>query len=155
MIKILFICHGNICRSTMAESVMTYIVRQQRLEQQFQINSAATSREEIGNTPHYGTVGKLRSLGIPVIPHRAVQMTKDDYNKYDYLIGMDQMNIRNMMRILGNDDENKVFKLLDFGERPRDIADPWYTGNFDVTYDDILEGCEAFLEYLKEENKIN
>lgn len=154
MIKILFICHGNICRSTMAESVMTYIVKQQKLDSQFQINSAATSREEIGNTPHYGTVGKLRSLGIPVIPHRAVQMTKDDYKKYDYLIGMDQMNIRNMMRILGNDDEHKVFKLLDFGEHPRDIADPWYTGNFDVTYDDILEGCEALLAYLKKENKL-
>ena len=155
MIKILFVCHGNICRSTMAESVMTYIVKQQKLDSQFQINSAATSREEIGNTPHYGTVGKLRSLGIPVIPHRAVQMTKDDYNKYDYLIGMDHMNIRNMMRILGNDDKNKVFKLLDFGEHPRDIADPWYTGNFDITYDDILEGCEALLEYLKKENRIH
>ena len=155
MIKILFVCHGNICRSTMAESVMTHIVNQQNLTSQFQINSAATSREEIGNPPHYGTVGKLRSVGIPVIPHRAVQMTKDDYKKYDYLIGMDQMNIRNMMRILGHDNQNKVYKLLDFSERPRDIADPWYTGNFDVTYDDIIEGCEAFLAYLKNENKIH
>lgn len=154
MIKILFICHGNICRSTMAESVMTHIVNQKNLGSQFHISSAATSREEIGNPPHYGTVGKLRSLGIPVIPHRAVQMTKDDYKKYDYLIGMDQMNIRNMMRILGSDNENKVYKLLDFGEHPRDIADPWYTGNFDVTYDDIIEGCEALLSYLKNENKI-
>ncbi|MBD5520051.1 MAG: low molecular weight phosphotyrosine protein phosphatase [Lachnospiraceae bacterium] len=154
MIKILFVCHGNICRSTMAESVMTHIVKQQNLDSQFHIFSAATSREEIGNTPHYGTVGKLRSLGIPLVPHRAVQMTREDYKKYDYLIGMDQMNIRNMMRIVGNDDEHKVVKLLDFGKNPRDIADPWYTGNFDVTYDDILEGCEALLEYLKRENKI-
>lgn len=154
MIKILFICHGNICRSTMAESVMTHIVKQQRLDSQFQIYSAATSREEIGNPPHYGTVGKLRSLGIPLVPHRAVQMTKGDYEKYDYLIGMDQMNIRNMMRILGSDPEHKVYKLLDFGNRPRDIADPWYTGNFDVTYDDILEGCEALLVYLEKEHKL-
>ncbi len=154
MIRILFVCHGNICRSTMAESVMTHIVKQHNLDSQFHIFSAATSREEIGNTPHYGTVGKLRSLGIPLVPHRAVQMTRDDYKKYDYLIGMDQMNIRNMMRIVGSDDEHKVVKLLDFGKNPRDIADPWYTGNFDVTYDDILEGCEALLEYLKRENKI-
>ena len=154
MVKILFICHGNICRSTMAESVMTHIVKQQNLDSQFHIFSAATSREEIGNTPHYGTVGKLRSLGIPLVPHRAVQMTREDYKKYDYLIGMDQMNIRNMMRIIGRDDEHKVVKLLDFGENPRDIADPWYTGNFDLTYDDILEGCEALLDYLKRENKI-
>lgn len=138
----------------MAESIMTHLVNQQNLASQFQIASAATSREEIGNPPHYGTVGKLRSVGIPVIPHRAVQMTKDDYKKYDYLIGMDQMNIRNMMRILGQDNEHKVFKLLDFGAHPRDIADPWYTGNFDVTYDDIIEGCKALLAYLKSENKL-
>ena len=154
MVKILFVCHGNICRSTMAESIMTHLVNKQNLGSQFQIASAATSREEIGNPPHYGTVGKLRSLGIPVIPHRAVQMTRNDYKKYDYLIGMDQMNIRNMMRILGSDNEHKVFKLLDFGEHPRDIADPWYTGNFDVTYDDIIEGCEALLAYLKNENML-
>ncbi|MCM1264370.1 MAG: low molecular weight phosphotyrosine protein phosphatase [Butyrivibrio sp.] len=151
MIRILFVCHGNICRSPMAESIMTHMVRQQHLENRFIIASAATSREEIGNTPHYGTVGKLRSVGIPLVPHRAVQMTKEDYNKYDYLIGMDQMNLRNMMRILISDEEHKVYRLLDFGNRPRDIADPWYTGNFDVTYDDIVEGCESFLEYLKRE----
>ena len=149
MIKILFVCHGNICRSTMAESVMTHIVKQHHLESNFQIFSAATSREEIGNSPHYGTVSKLRSVGILVIPHRAVQMTRQDYAKYDYLIGMDQMNIRNMLRILGDDPEQKVYKLLAFSDHPRDIADPWYTGNFDITYDDIVEGCEAFLAYLK------
>ena len=148
MIRILFVCHGNICRSTMAESVMTYIVTQKQLQKQFQIASAATSREEIGNGPHYGTVSKLRAVGIPVIPHRAVQMTKEDYRKYDYLIGMDQMNIRNMQRIAGGDPEHKICRLLDFGTAPRDIADPWYTGNFDETYDDILEGCEAMLHSL-------
>ena len=138
----------------MAESVMTHIVKQHHLEHQFQIASAATSREEIGNSPHYGTVSKLRSVGIPVISHRAVQMTKADYAKYDYLIGMDGMNIRNMMRILGSDTEHKVYKLLDFSSHPRDIADPWYTGNFDITYDDIVEGCEALLAWLKKENQI-
>ncbi|MCM1121259.1 MAG: low molecular weight phosphotyrosine protein phosphatase [Eubacterium sp.] len=148
MIKILFICHGNICRSTMAESVMTHLVRQCHLESQFQIASAATSREEIGNSPHYGTVNKLRSVGIPVIPHHAVQMTQADYDKYDYLIGMDDANIRNMARITGGDPDHKIHKLLEYAGSSRAIADPWYTGEFDVTYDDVLEGCEAFLNYL-------
>ena len=103
MIKVLFVCHGNICRSTMAESVMTYLVKEKGLEDKFCINSAATSREEIGNGPHYGTVNKLRSVGIPVVPHRAVQMTSEDYKEYDYLIGMDTENIRNMNRISGGD----------------------------------------------------
>ena len=154
MIKILFVCHGNVCRSTMAESIMTHMVSQENLQDNFIIASAATSREEIGSSPHYGTVRKLRSVGIPVVPHKAVQMTKEDYKKYDYLIGMDQMNIRNMHRILGNDPEGKVYRLLDFGSYPRDIADPWYTGNFDITYDDIIEGCEALLQYLIKENQV-
>ena len=149
MIKILFVCHGNICRSTMAESVMTYLVAGKNLQERFQIASAATSREEIGNSPHYGTVAKLRAVGIPLVPHRAVQMTKNDYQKYDFLIGMDQMNIRNMLRITNGDSEHKIFRLLDFGDSPRDIADPWYTGNFDITYEDVTEGCQALLETLK------
>lgn len=148
MIKVLFICHGNICRSTMAESVFTYMVKERGLENIFEIKSAATSREEIGNTPHYGTVGKLRQVGIPVVPHRAVQMTKDDYRHYDYLIGMDTANIRNMNRIAGGDPEEKIYKFLSFAGSGRDIADPWYTGNFDETYRDICEGCEGFLAYL-------
>lgn len=114
MIKILFVCHGNICRSTMAESVMTYLVKQKKMEQSFYINSAATSREEIGNPPHHGTVGKLREMKIPIIAHRAVQMTMQDYNAYDYLIGMDTANIRNMTRIAGGDNEGKIYKLLSF-----------------------------------------
>ena len=145
MIKVLFICHGNICRSTMCESVMTHLIKQRHMESQFEIASAATSREEIGNPPHHGTVVKLREVGIPVIPHRAVQMTREDYQKYDYLIGMDDWNIRNMKKITGGDPEHKMYKLLEFAGSTRDIADPWYTGNFDVTYDDIIEGCEGFL----------
>ena len=148
MIKILFICHGNICRSTMAESVMTHLVRQAGQTDRFCIRSAATSREEIGNPPHYGTAAKLREAGIPLVPHRAVQMTADDYEAYDYLIGMDSANIRNMQRIAGGDRDNKIYKLLSFAGSGRDIADPWYTGNFDETYDDILEGCTALLKKL-------
>ena len=148
MIKILFICHGNICRSTMAESVMTYLVKQQNIEQDFYINSAATSREEIGNSPHYGTVAKLREVGIPMVPHRAVQITREDYVKYDYLIGMDSANIRNMQRIFGGDSEGKIYKLPYFANRSSDIADPWYTGNFDETYDDVMAGCKGLLKYI-------
>lgn len=149
MIKILFVCHGNICRSTMAESVMSYLAARRGLSDRFNIASAATSREEIGNPPHHGTVRKLREVGIPLIPHRAVQMTKKDYEIYDYLIGMDDWNIRNMQRITGGDPEHKIYKLLEFAGSTRDIADPWYTGNFDVTYEDIAEGCEALLDKLQ------
>ena len=154
MIKVLFVCHGNICRSTMAESVMTHLVKQKNLEYYFQINSAATSREEIGNPPHYGTVSKLRQVGIPVIPHRAVQMTKADYEEYDYLIGMDSANIRNMTRIAGGDPEGKIYKLLAFAGSGRDVADPWYTGDFEATFRDVLAGCEGLLNYLQEQGRI-
>ena len=148
MIKILFVCHGNICRSTMAESVMTHLLSRRGLSDQLQVASAATSREEIGNPPHHGTLRKLREVGIPVVPHRAVQMTRKDYEEYDYLIGMDDWNIRNMQRITGGDPEHKLYKLLEFADSTRDIADPWYTGNFDATYNDIMEGCEGFLDKL-------
>lgn len=149
MIKILFVCHGNICRSPLAQSVMTHLVRQHHRDHLFVIDSAATSREEIGNPPHYGTVSKLRQAGIPVVSHRAVQMTAADYEEYDYLIGMDSANIRNMLRIVGGDPQGKIHKLLSFAGSGRDIADPWYTGDFEETYRDVLEGCEAFLEYLQ------
>ena len=150
-IKILMVCHGNICRSTMAESVMTHLVNQHHLQDQIIINSAATSREEIGNPPHYGTVRKLEQVGIPVIPHRAVQMTRNDYLEYDYLIGMDTANIRNMIKIAGGDSKGKIYKLLSFAGEGRDVADPWYTGDFDATYRDVLAGCEGFLDFLKKE----
>ncbi len=153
-IKVLFICHGNICRSTMCESVMAYQVEKKGLSDVIEVQSAATSREEIGNGPHYGTVGKLRQVGIPVVPHRAVQMTKADYDEYDFLIGMDEWNIRNMTRITGGDPEGKIYKLLQFAGSSRDIADPWYTDNFDETYNDILEGLEGFWSYLEREGFI-
>ncbi len=152
MIKILFICHGNICRSTMAESVMTYLVKEAGLEACVEINSAATSREEIGNTPHYGTVNKLREKRIPLVPHRAVQMTRGDYDYYDYLIGMDSANIRNMTRIAGGDPDNKIYKLLPISGISRDVADPWYTGNFEETYEDVMVGCDALLKLLVEKH---
>ena len=152
MIKILFICHGNICRSTMAQYVFQHMVDKRGLSSSFYIDSAGTSREEIGNGVHRGTRKKLKEEGIWCGEHRAVHMTKADYGKYDYLIGMDSWNRRNMMRILGSDPEGKVSLLLDFSERPRDIADPWYTGNFDVTYEDVKEGCEALLEHILKED---
>ena len=149
MIKVLFICHGNICRSTLAESVFTHMVSTLGLSDQFIIDSAATSTEEIGNPPHRGTVNKLKQVGIPLVPHRARQITWADYNKFDYIVGMDTANIRNLNRILKGDPEHKVHKFLTFAGSSRDIADPWYTGNFDETYKDVTEGCEGFLRYLK------
>lgn len=148
MIKILFVCHGNICRSPMAEFVMKYLTAGR---DDFYISSAATSTEEIGNEVHYGTVNILKKKGVPNPGHRAVQLTKADYDKYDYLIGMDSWNIRNILRITDGDFKNKVHKLLDFTSRGGDISDPWYTGDFDTTYNDVLEGCTALLKYIEEE----
>lgn len=141
-------CHGNICRSTMAEYVMKDLVARAGLSSSFYIDSAATSREEIGNPVHHGTRHKLKEVGIPCGDHRARQMRASEYDEFDYIIGMDSWNIRNINRIIGNNDPDaKVSKLLDFTDRRgADIADPWYTGNFDVTYTDVKEGCEALLE---------
>ena len=154
-IRVLFICHGNICRSTMAEMVLKHLVRQQNIADCFYIDSAATSREEIGNGVHYGTRRKLAEVGIPCEDHRARQVTKKDYEKFDYLIVMDSNNVRNLNRIIGSDPDGKVYKLLDFTGRPgASIADPWYTGNFDETYRDVLEGCEGFLKKVSENGNL-
>ena len=151
MIRVLFICHGNICRSTMSEYVMKYLTDQAGLASEFYIDSAATSREEIGNGVHHGTRQKLKEVGIPCGNHRARQMMRRDYEEFDYIIGMDAWNLRNMNRITGGDPDGKIHLLLDYSKHPRDIADPWYTGNFDDTYRDVVEGCEAFMKYLGEE----
>lgn len=148
MIKILFICHGNICRSTMAEFVFKDIAAKSNAAADFYIESAATSREEIGNDTDPRTKRKLTENGIPFTRRRARQMTKQDYDKFDYIIGMDDANVRNIRRITGGDPEDKISKLLDFAGRDESIADPWYTGNFDLTYDDVVEGCEALFEFL-------
>lgn len=152
MTKILFICHGNICRSTMAQYVMQYLVDKRGLSDCFYIDSAATSREEIGNGVHHGTRAKLREVGIPCGDHRARQMTRGDYEEYDFLIGMDTWNIRNMNRIVGADPDHKIHKLLEYTNRGGDIADPWYTGNFDETYRDVSEGCEGLLAHILKED---
>lgn len=153
MIKVLFICHGNICRSPMAEFVFRHMVKERGMGDKFHIASCATSTEEIGNPVHRGTREKLRQHGISTEGKYAVQLRKKDYDDYDYLLGMDTWNIRNILRIVKSDPENKVHRLLDFSKEPRDIADPWYTGNFDVTYNDIVEGCQAFLNYLREHRR--
>lgn len=149
MIKVLFVCHGNICRSPMAEFVFQEMVNKRGLQEIFHIASAATSTEEIGNPVHYGTRTKLAEVGISTEGKYAVQLKKKDYNEYDYLIGMEQVNIRNMLRIVQGDPENKISRLLDFTKEPRDIADPWYSGNFERTYEDVVEGCEAFLSMIE------
>ncbi len=149
MINIMFVCHGNICRSTMAEFVFKDMVDKRNLAHKFNIASSATSREEIGNDTHRGTKNKLKEMNIPFSPRKAIQITKADYDKYDYILCMDGNNIRNISRIIPNDKDGKIKLLLDFSDNPRSIADPWYTGNFDETYDDILEGCECLLNHLK------
>ena len=158
MIKVLFVCHGNICRSPIAEFVMKDLVSKQNLSTYFQIASAATSTEEIwngvGNPVYPPARRKLAEHGIDCGGKRAIHLESSDYGKYDYLIGMDSANIRNMHRMLHGDPEGKIYKLLSFAGSERDISDPWYTGDFDATYRDVLEGCNAFLAYLKQNGRL-
>ena len=154
MIRILFVCHGNICRSPMAEFIFRDMVAKRGLAAEFSIASAATSREEIGNPVYPPAKRKLKEHGIDPAGKTARQMTAQDYKDYDYLLAAERYNIRNMERITGGDPQHKIFRLLDFSDRPRDIADPWYTGDFDEAWDDIVEGCQAFLKWLEKEGKI-
>ena len=159
MIKVLFVCHGNICRSPMAEFVLKDMVKSCGIAEQFEIASAATSTEEIwngiGNPVYPPAKRELAKHGISCEGKRAVQITKADYGKYDYILGMEERNIRNILRIVGKDPEGKVKLLLDYSDNPRDIADPWYTGNFEITFNDIVEGCNGFLKCLKDKNIID
>lgn len=152
MTRIMFVCHGNICRSPSAEFIMKKLVAEKGLSSQFEISSSATSTEEIWNgvgNPVYPPMKReLEKNGIDCRGKMAVQLQKSDYDKYDYLIGMDSANIRNMHRILGGDPENKISKLMDFTKRGGDVADPWYSERFDIAYNDIYEGCKALLEKL-------
>ena len=134
--------------------MFTYKVKELGLEDLFLIDSFATSREEIGNPPHRGTVNKLREVGIPLVPHRAKQINLEDYDKFDYIIGMDEVNIKYLNRMLKNDPDGKIYKFLSFSGSGRDIADPWYTGDFDETYKDVIEGCEGFLKYLTKNGEL-
>ena len=149
MIKsICFCCHGNICRSPMAEFILKERLRQKGLESRYLVESRATSTEEIGNPPHYGTVMKLAQYGIVPSDKYAEQLKRSDYEKYDLIIGMDDANIRSILRITGGDKYGKVRKMMSFAGSDRSVADPWYTGDFDTTYNDISEGMDGLIGYL-------
>lgn len=149
MVKILFICHGNICRSPMAEFIMKAAVRAAGLEARFQVDSAAVSREEIGNPIYPPAQRQLRAHGVPFDDHRARQMTRADYGAYDLLVGMDGSNLAAMRRICGGDPDGKLRLLMEYTRTPRDVADPWYSGDFDAAWRDIESGCRALLDALR------
>ena len=153
MTKILFICHGNICRSPMAEFVMKDLVKKAGLSSQFHIESAATSREEIGNPIYPPARRKLTEHRISCGGHAARQLTKSDYNAFDLLIGMDKANLRNMQRICGGDFAGRLHLLMDYTKQPRDVADPRYTDDFEATWQDVLAGCQGLLHELMEGNE--
>ncbi len=150
MIKILFVCHGNICRSPMAEFVMKDLVKKAGLAERFEIASAATSTEELGNPVYPPARRKLAEHGISCAGKTARQLERRDYDRWDYIIGMDSANLRNMRRICGGDPEGKISLLLDFTPRPGSVADPWYTGDFQATWEDVSLGCRCLLEALGE-----
>ena len=145
MIKVMFVCHGNICRSPMAEFLLKDMVQKRGIGEQFIINSSATSTEEIGNVVHRGTRQKLHQLGITCDGKTAIQLVKSDYNKYDYIIAMDSQNLQNIKRIVGQDTKGKISLLLDYTDSPGNIADPWFTGDFEATYQDVLRGIQGLL----------
>ena len=149
MVKILFVCHGNICRSPMAEFVMKDMVKKAGLERYFQIASAATSTEELGNPVYPPARRKLADHGISCAGKTARQLRRTDYRAYDLLIGMDQANLRNMRYLCGGDPEGKIRLLLDYTRRPGSVADPWYTGDFEATWRDVEEGCRGLLEAVR------
>ena len=150
MIKILFVCHGNICRSTMAECVFTDLAAKRGIADRFEVDSAAATREELGNPIYPPAARKLREKGVPILPHRARLMTREDYGRFDLILGMDGENMRDMRRISGGDPEGKLRSLMDYTDRPGEVSDPWYTRDFEAAYRDILLGCEGLLDALSE-----
>lgn len=153
MVRIMFVCHGNICRSPMAEFIFKKLIKEQGVEDRYFVSSSATSAEEIlngiGNPVYPPAKRELNNHGISFDGKRAVQLKSSDYSKYDYFIGMDSMNIRNIHRIFNGDDDKKVFKLMSYTGRDSDVSDPWYSGDFKTCYNDILEGCKSLLERLE------
>ncbi len=148
----MFVCHGNICRSPMAEYMFIDMIKKKGIISHFLVSSSATSYEEIGNGVHYGTRRILNNLGIDCNGKKAIKLEKSDYDKYDYFIGMDDYNVLNMQRLFNTD--KKIYKLLEFNNTNRDVKDPWYTGNFDETFEDIKDGLNAFLNYLLKKHNI-
>ena len=149
MIKILFVCHGNICRSPMAEYVMKDLIGRKGVEDRFEVASAATSREELGNPVYPPARRKLMQHGITCDGHHARQITRADYDHYDHIIAMDRQNLWNLQRFLGPDTQHKIHLLLDYAKRPgQEVADPWYTGDFEATWQDVTAGCEGLLQSL-------
>ena len=153
MIKVMFVCHGNICRSTMAEALFRHMVDEKGLSDKILVSSSATSYEEIGNPVHRGTKNKLAEYGISTDGIFASKLIKKDLDEFDYIFAMDENNMRNIKREFGDYQSEKIMKLLDLSDNPRDIADPWYTGNFDDTFRDVSEGCEYLIEKLENEMK--
>ena len=155
MIRILFVCHGNICRSAAAKYIMQRLVEEAHLSARFLIDSAATSTEELGNPVYPPMKRVLESHSIPCGGHRARQIRRSDYDHYDFLIGTDHANIRNMERMYGGDPEGKITQLLDYAGRiGQEVADPWYTGDFDATWDDVQEGCMALLQDIRKKHRL-
>ncbi len=152
MIKVMFVCLGNICRSPMAEFILKDMVKKQNLENKFIINSSATSYEELGNDMYRCAKEILDEKNIKYDKRKAVRLMPEDYNNYDFIIGMENSNVENIKRITGRKD--KIYKLLDFTNIPKDIIDPWYSRNFEMTYNEITEGCKGFLQYLKDKKLI-
>jgi protein-tyrosine phosphatase len=153
MTSILFVCHGNICRSPMAHFVMQQLVEELGVEKDFFIDSKATSTEEIGNPPYPPARRKMQQMGIRQLPHRASQIEASDYERFDFIVGMDSANIRNMKWMFGGDPQKKISRLRDYSDGGGDIADPWYTGDFDTTYAQVIEGCRGLLRLVLGKNK--
>ena len=151
MKKILFVCHGNICRSPMAEFVMKDMVHRAGLENAITVDSKACRRDELGSDTYYGTKNKLREVGIPFTPRKARQITYADYESYDLIIGMDRENMRDLERLTKGDPHGKVHLLMEIAGENREVADPWYTDDFDATYRDIEKGCTALLNKLRKD----